>query len=167
MAAMTSASRAASGREATPSLCGSPTTSTGARAAGCLFSRRALALGIEYHIPPLAKGDRGFHDAHLSQNGDVWYVDARGLQVGKMDPRTATWTDYPVAGPQYRGHGLTQDASGMGLQLPNADDGSRRVGTPRASQVVFHVTTLRRPPSRVKDRAIRVPRRFLIPGSSV
>jgi streptogramin lyase len=70
------------------------------------------AMFIEYHIPPLPKGDRGFHDAHLSQNGDVWYVDARGLQVGKMDPRTATWTDYPVAGPQYRGHGLTQDASG-------------------------------------------------------
>jgi len=70
------------------------------------------AMFIEYHIPPLANGQRGFHDAHLSQNGDVWYVDARGLQVGKMDPRTATWTDYPVAGPQYRGHGLTQDASG-------------------------------------------------------
>lgn len=70
------------------------------------------AMFIEYHIPPLAKGERGFHDAHLSQNGDIWYVDARGLQVGKMDPRTATWTDYPVEGPQYRGHGLTQDASG-------------------------------------------------------
>ena len=70
------------------------------------------AMFIEYHIPPLAKGQRGFHDAHLSQNGDIWYVDARGLQVGKMDPRTATWTDYPVAGPQYRGHGLTQDGSG-------------------------------------------------------
>ena len=70
------------------------------------------AMFIEYHIPPLANGQRGFHDAHLSQNGDIWYVDARGLQVGKMDPRTATWTDYPLAGPQYRGHGLTQDASG-------------------------------------------------------
>lgn len=70
------------------------------------------AMFIEYHIPPLANGQRGFHDAHLSQNGDIWYVDARGLQVGKMDPRTATWTDYPVGGPQYRGHGLTQDASG-------------------------------------------------------
>lgn len=70
------------------------------------------AMFIEYHIPPLAKGDRGFHDAHLSQNGDIWYVDARGVQVGKMDPRTATWTDYALAGPQYRGHGLTQDASG-------------------------------------------------------
>ncbi len=54
------------------------------------------AMFIEYHISPLADGTaRGFHDAHLSQNGDVWYVDARGLQVGKMDPRTATWTDYP------------------------------------------------------------------------
>src|ERR1700687_665847 len=70
------------------------------------------AMFIEYHIPPLANGQRGFHDAHLSQNGDIWYVDARGLQVGKMDPRTATWNDYSVAGPQFRGHGLTQDASG-------------------------------------------------------
>jgi streptogramin lyase len=70
------------------------------------------AMFVEYHIPPLANGQRGFHDAHLSQNGDVWYVDARGLQIGKMDPRTATWTDYPLAGPQFRGHGLTQDAGG-------------------------------------------------------
>jgi streptogramin lyase len=70
------------------------------------------AMFVEYHIPPLTNGQRGFHDAHLSQNGDVWYVDARGLQIGKMDPRTATWTDYPLAGPQFRGHGLTQDASG-------------------------------------------------------
>jgi streptogramin lyase len=71
------------------------------------------AMFIEYHISPLPDGTaRGFHDAHLSQNGDVWYVDSRGLQVGKMDPRTATWTDYPVGGPNYRGHGLTQDASG-------------------------------------------------------
>src|SRR5260370_24361408 len=59
------------------------------------------AMFVEYRIPPLAKGERGFHDAHLSQNGDVWYVDARGLQIGKMDPRTATWTDYPLAGPQF------------------------------------------------------------------
>jgi virginiamycin B lyase len=71
------------------------------------------AMFIEYHISPLPNGtQRGFHDAHLSQNGDVWYVDARGLQVGKMDPRTATWTDYALEGPQYRGHGLTQDANG-------------------------------------------------------
>jgi streptogramin lyase len=70
------------------------------------------AMFVEYHIPPLANGQRGFHDAHLSQNGDVWYVDARGLQIGKMDPRTATWTDYPLAGPQFRGHGLTQDSGG-------------------------------------------------------
>jgi virginiamycin B lyase len=71
------------------------------------------AMFIEYHISPLPNGaQRGFHDAHLSQNGDVWYVDARGLEVGKMDPRTATWTDYALEGPQYRGHGLTQDANG-------------------------------------------------------
>ena len=71
------------------------------------------AMFIEYHISPLPDGTaRGFHDEHLSINGDVWYVDARGLQVGKMDPRTATWTDYPVGGAQYRGHGLTQDANG-------------------------------------------------------
>ncbi len=70
------------------------------------------AMFVEYHIPPLPSGQRGFHDAHLSQNGDVWYVDARGLQIGKMDPRTATWTDYALAGPQFRGHGLTQDAGG-------------------------------------------------------
>ena len=54
------------------------------------------AMFVEYHIPPLAKGERGFHDAHLSQNGDVWYVDARGLQIGKMDPRTGIFTEYKL-----------------------------------------------------------------------
>src|SRR3984893_4487685 len=34
------------------------------------------AMFVEYHIPALTNGgQRGFHDAHLSQNGDVWYVD--------------------------------------------------------------------------------------------
>src|SRR5260370_30093347 len=56
---------------------------------------------VDCHIPPLPTGQHAFHDAHLSQNADVWYVDARGLQIGKRDPRTATWTDYPLAGPQF------------------------------------------------------------------
>jgi sugar lactone lactonase YvrE/mono/diheme cytochrome c family protein len=68
---------------------------------------------IEYRVPPLANGhDRRFHDEHLSVNGDVWYTDANGLQIGKMDPRTATWTDYPLPDAKYRGHGLVQDANG-------------------------------------------------------
>jgi virginiamycin B lyase len=68
---------------------------------------------IEYHVPPLANGhDRRFHDEHLSANGDVWYTDANGLQIGKMDPRTASWTDYPLPDAKYRGHGLVQDAGG-------------------------------------------------------
>ena len=71
------------------------------------------AMWIEYHIPPLANGkDRRFHDEHLSQNGDVWYADMGALQIGKMDPRTATWTDYPAENTKFRGHGLTQDADG-------------------------------------------------------
>ena len=39
----------------------------------------------------------------------------------------------------------------MGFQLSNADDFSWRDGTPRARQVVSHVTTLRQPASKVKD----------------
>ena len=71
------------------------------------------AMFVEYHLPPLPNGhERRFHDEHLSLNGDVWYVDMAGLQFGKMDPRTASWTDYPVSSPIYRGHGLTQDADG-------------------------------------------------------
>jgi streptogramin lyase len=71
------------------------------------------AMWMEYHIPPLPSGkERRFHDEHLSLNGDVWYADMGALQVGKMDPRTATWTDYPVNQVKFRGHGLTQDASG-------------------------------------------------------
>src|SRR5271165_2108007 len=68
---------------------------------------------VEYYVPPLANGhDRRFHDEHLSANGDVWYTDANGLQIGKMDPRSAAWTDYPLPDAKYRGHGLVQDASG-------------------------------------------------------
>lgn len=71
------------------------------------------AMYIEYHIPALPNGKkRGFHDAHLSQNGDVWYVDVAGMQIGKMDPRTAKWTDYEIPSADYRGHGITQDANG-------------------------------------------------------
>ena len=44
-------------------------------------------------------------------NGDVWYVDIEALTIGKMDPRTVTWTDYPVA-ERYRGHGLIQTKDG-------------------------------------------------------
>jgi streptogramin lyase len=67
---------------------------------------------IEYQIPALPDGkERRFHDEHLSQNGDVWYVDTNGVQIGKMDPRTATWTDYPID-VKYRGHGLIQTKDG-------------------------------------------------------
>ena len=68
---------------------------------------------IEYHLPPLPNGhDRRFHDEHLTMNGDVWYVDTNGLQIGKMDPRTASWTDYPLPDAKYRGHGLIQTKDG-------------------------------------------------------
>jgi streptogramin lyase len=71
------------------------------------------AMYVEYHIPALPNGkERRFHDAHLSQNGDVWYVDMTGMQIGKMDPRTATWTDYAITNPNARGHGIIQDATG-------------------------------------------------------
>jgi streptogramin lyase len=68
------------------------------------------AMIMEYHLPDLAdKKPRGTHDLHLSKDGEVWYADARGLQVGKMDPRTATFTDYALKGAEVRGHGITQD----------------------------------------------------------
>ncbi len=71
------------------------------------------AMYVEYHIPALPSGkERRFHDAHLSQNGDVWYVDMAAMQIGKMDPRTATWTDYAITNPNARGHGIIQDATG-------------------------------------------------------
>lgn len=68
------------------------------------------AMIMEYHLPDLPdKKPRGTHDLHLSKEGYVWYADARGLQVGKMDPKTGTFTDYALKGPEDRGHGITQD----------------------------------------------------------
>src|SRR6267142_1782684 len=64
---------------------GPESTKRGLAVADQPIDEKALgkAMFIEYHIPPLAKGQRGFHDAHLSLNADIWYADARGLQVGK------------------------------------------------------------------------------------
>jgi streptogramin lyase len=73
------------------------------------------AMFIEYHLPALANNDqpRRFHDPHLSKNGDVWYTDTTAMQIGKLDPRTGIFTDYPIRNPNARGHGITQDAAGQ------------------------------------------------------
>jgi len=66
---------------------------------------------VEYHIPPLPNGQRGFHDAHLSQKWRRLVRRRAGLQIGKMD-RARHLDGLRARGPQFRGHGLTQDAGG-------------------------------------------------------
>jgi virginiamycin B lyase len=71
------------------------------------------AMYIEYLVPPLPDGKpRRLQDPHLSQNGDLWYVDREAMQIGNVDPRTAKWTDYAISIPAGLSHGITQDSSG-------------------------------------------------------
>jgi len=94
------------------------------------------AMYVEYHLPPLAKnqmaadahsaeegdapaaacancGGRRLHDPHIGNDGDVWYADQLGDVIGRVDPRTATFKDYPIPDPTAVPHGLTMDRAGI------------------------------------------------------
>lgn len=71
------------------------------------------SMYVEYHLPVLAGGSRrGLHDSHFDNQGNVWYVDRSGLQVGRLDPRTASFKDYAIADRLAQPHGLTMDHEG-------------------------------------------------------
>lgn len=70
------------------------------------------SMYVEYHLPPIPSGRRGLHDSHFDNQGNIWYVDRIGLQLGKLDPRTAKFIDYPVPDKLAQPHGLTMDHEG-------------------------------------------------------
>ena len=94
------------------------------------------AMFVEYRLPPLPKGhhvensgnadegdtpqgactdcgDRRLHDPHIGNDGNVWYADQAGIVIGRVDPRTAKFRDYPITDPQAAPHGLTMDQKGQ------------------------------------------------------
>lgn len=71
------------------------------------------AMYIEYYLPLDKSPKRRGQDPYFDNDGNVWYTD-RGIpnMVGKVDPRTATFTDYPLPDPKADPHGLTVDSEG-------------------------------------------------------
>ena len=58
-------------------------------------------------------GPRRLHDPHIGNDGNVWYADQVGLTIGKVDPRTGVFKDYPIEDPTAPPHGLTMDQKGQ------------------------------------------------------
>ena len=72
------------------------------------------AMYVEYHLPPLPNNKRrGLHDSHFDNNGNVWYTDRSGLYIGRVDPRTGSFKDYPIPDPIALPHGITMDHDGQ------------------------------------------------------
>lgn len=68
------------------------------------------AMYIEY---PLPKG-RQAHEPHLDSDGNAWYTDPlKPPRVGRLDPRTAEFKQYPLPDPTSRPEGLTVDSKGF------------------------------------------------------
>ena len=70
----------------------------------------------EGDAPAAACGDcagRRLHDPHIGNDGSVWYADQVGVTIGKVDPRTATFKDYPISDRTAVPHGLTMDQEGQ------------------------------------------------------
>ncbi len=72
------------------------------------------AMYVEFFLPLDKTPTRRAQDPYFDNEGNVWYTD-RGQpdQVGRLDPRTATFTDFPLPDPDADPHGLTVDSEGM------------------------------------------------------
>jgi virginiamycin B lyase len=79
----------------------------------------ARAMYIEYYLPLDPKLDakntqRRGQDPYFDKDGNVWYTD-RSVpnRVGRLDPRTGAFKDYPLPDPEADPHGLVVDAEGQ------------------------------------------------------
>jgi len=72
----------------------------------------ASAMYVEYDVPK--EYGSPIHDEHFDRDGNVWVVDRAGGRpsIDKLDPRTGTWTFYPIPDPKALPHGMTLDAAG-------------------------------------------------------
>ncbi|MBI2823014.1 MAG: hypothetical protein HYX74_12395 [Acidobacteria bacterium] len=72
------------------------------------------AMFIEYFLPVDGPyKDRKAQDPKIDNEGNVWYTNY-GIPntVGKLDPRTGQFTDYPLPDPKSHPHGITIDSKG-------------------------------------------------------
>ncbi len=76
----------------------------------------ANAMYVEYYLPLDPKLDatnkrRQAQDPHVDLDGNVWYTDnSYPSRVGRLDPRTGTFTDYMLGKPGAHPHGIAVDA---------------------------------------------------------
>lgn len=93
------------------------------------------AMYVEYRLPLDRSPKRRAQDPYFDGAGNVWYTD-RGIPnfVGRLDPRTASFTDYALPNPKGDPHGLTVDRFGtvfwaetVGLHLGRLDPKTGRM----------------------------------------
>ena len=74
----------------------------------------AKAMYMEYYLPiPADNSLQQVHDVHFDQEGNVWFSDPGASRIGKLDPRTATFSEYTPPMPKANPHGLTVDSDGF------------------------------------------------------
>jgi len=70
----------------------------------------STAMFIEYFLPE----GRQAHDPGIDLEGNVWYSDRTiPTRIGKLDPRTASFTQYDLPVPDSYPEGLMVDARGL------------------------------------------------------
>lgn len=73
------------------------------------YDPQARMIFAEYIIPALTGRQPHPHDPIVDSKGNVWYTGSEDDTIGKFDPRTATFTRYPVPTPDSHPHGITVD----------------------------------------------------------
>jgi virginiamycin B lyase len=72
------------------------------------------AMYVEYPLPLGQSSQRMAQDPYFDNRGNVWFTDRGQINmVGRLDPRTAIFTDFPLPENRVTPHGLTVDSQGM------------------------------------------------------
>jgi len=77
---------------------------------------------VHYRIP---RPEVQLHDIAVAPNGAVWYADLLNSCIGKLDPVTGRFSEYPTASAGANPHGITVDSAGI---VWYAETQLRRIG---------------------------------------
>lgn len=73
------------------------------------YNPDARVIFTQFSIPALAGRETHPHDPIVDSQGNVWHTGSYDDTIGKLDPRTATFTRYPVPTADSVPHGITVD----------------------------------------------------------
>src|SRR5919106_515023 len=77
----------------------------------CCFDNSMVAPRIVlYRVP---RGNVQLHDIAIAPDGTVWYADMLSSCVGRLDPGTGHFEEYPTVSAGTNPHGVTVDSSGI------------------------------------------------------